>query len=88
VSRRAGLFAASVGLGVAAGLAMARWRHGATRRDLFDRSAWRRLGALGWLERRDDPAMLPLLRDYLAWEPRPELAARASRVVRRLERAA
>jgi hypothetical protein len=88
MSRRTGAFVASMAVGLVGGLALARWRHGATRRDLFDPSAWRRLGALGWLERRDDPAMLPLLRDYLAWERRPELVARASRVVRRLERAA
>lgn len=72
-------------LGLAGGLALSRQRHHANRQELFDPRAWRRLAALGWIERHGDAGALPLLRDYLAWEPRPTLAARAARVVRALE---
>lgn len=78
----------SVMVGAAAGLWLVRTRQRSHRRDLFDPSAWRRLGALGWLERTGDPGALPLLRDYLAWEPRAALRSRAGQVLRTLERAA
>lgn len=88
MSRRTSAFAWSVAAGAIAGFWLARERQHATQRDLFDRSAWRRLGALGWLERTGDTTALPLLRDYLAWEQRPVLRARGERVLRTLERAA
>jgi hypothetical protein len=46
------------------------------------------MAALGWLERHGGEAAVPLVRDYLAWEPQAALRARASRVLRKLETAA
>ena len=89
--RRTGTAATVVGaalLGVAGGVLLSRWMHRVNREELFDRSAWRRLAALGWLERHGRESAVPLVRDYLAWEPQPALRARASQVLRKLEAAA
>ena len=75
-------------VGLAGGVLLSRWMHRANRAELFDRSAWRRLAALGWLERHGNETAVPLVRDYLAWEPQASLRARASRVLRKLEAAA
>jgi hypothetical protein len=75
-------------IGVAGGWMLAQGHHRAHRNELFAGSAWRRLAALGWLERHGDATALPLLRDYLAWEPQPALRSRARRVASWLESAA
>jgi hypothetical protein len=76
-----GLAATGVVLGwVAASLRERRHRSG-----LFHPSPLRRLAAIGWLEGRGTAATLPLLRDYLVWEPHPMLRRRAARLLRRLE---
>jgi hypothetical protein len=75
-------------VGLAGGVLLSRWMHRVNREELFDRSAWRRLAALGWIERHGGEAAVPLVRDYLAWEPQAALRARATRVLRRLEEAA
>lgn len=74
--------------GLAGGVVLSRWLHRVNREELFDRSAWRRLAALGWLERHGSESAVPLVRDYLAWEPQAALRARASQVLRKLEEAA
>jgi hypothetical protein len=75
-------------VGLAGGVLLSRWLHRVHRDELFDRRAWRRLAALGWLEEHGTEAAVPLMRDYLAWEPRPALRAKATQVLRRLEAAA
>ena len=75
-------------VGLVGGALLSRWMHRVNREELFDRSAWRRMAALGWLERHGGEAAVPLVRDYLAWEPQAALRARASRVLRKLETAA
>jgi hypothetical protein len=91
VNRRAkvaGTVLSATLLGLAGGVLLSRWIHRVNREELFDRSAWRRLAALGWLERHGDVAAVPLVRDYLAWEPQAALRARATKVLRKLEAAA
>jgi hypothetical protein len=78
--------AATVGL--AAGWLLARGHDRVHRRELFAARAWRRVAALGWLEQHGDASALPLLRDYLAWEPQAALRSRARRVMGWLEAAA
>ena len=46
------------------------------------------MAALGWLEGELDPATLPLMQDYLAWEPKPVLRARGRRLMSALEASA
>lgn len=75
-------------LGMAGGVILSRWLHKVNREELFDRSAWRRLAALGWLERHGGGNAVSLVRDYLAWESQPALRARAAQVLRKLEAAA
>lgn len=77
------LGAAAVGL--AGGWLLAQGHDRANRRELFAPAAWRRVAALGWLERHGDATALPLLRDYLAWERQSALRDRARRVIGWLE---
>ena len=51
-------------------------------RSLFSRNPIRRLVALGVLRGRSDAQAVNLLREYLAWEPRPQLRRRARRMLR------
>jgi hypothetical protein len=57
------------------------------RRDLFSRHPLRRFAALGHLAGRPSVATVQLLREYVAWEQRPSLRARAVRMLREAERA-
>ena len=75
-------------VGMAGGVLLSRGRQNLNRHELFDRRPWRRLAALGWLERSGDRSVVPVLRDYLSWEPQPLLAARARRLLHALEVAA
>ncbi len=75
-------------LGVAGGVLLSRWLHRVHREQLFDRSAWRRLAALSWLERHGSHGAVPLVRDYLSWEPQAALRTRGAQVLRKLEAAA
>ncbi|MGH7592860.1 MAG: hypothetical protein ACRELE_03275 [Gemmatimonadales bacterium] len=67
--------------GVAGGWWLAMRHDSGYRRSLFSSRPHRRFAALGWLARNADPESLPLLRDYLAWEPIPALRSRARRIV-------
>jgi hypothetical protein len=56
------------------------------RRDLFSPRPLRRLAALGHMRR--EPASVEsirVLRDFLAWEPRPMLRRRAGAILARME---
>jgi hypothetical protein len=75
------VLAAAAVFGVVAGWLLARQFDQLHRGDLFAPEPWRRRSALGWLTRERDPARLPLLRDYLAWEEVPALKARAWRLI-------
>jgi hypothetical protein len=55
------------------------------RRNLFSRHAYRRVAALGYLRARPTVTTAQLLREYVAWEPRPILRKRGVKMLRRLE---
>ncbi len=56
------------------------------RRDLFSPHALRRLAALGHMSRTEATVSdVLLLRDFIAWEPRPLLRKRAQAVLQRME---
>jgi hypothetical protein len=57
------------------------------RRNLFSRHALRRVAALGYLRARPTVNTAQLLREYVAWEPRPVLRKRGVRMLKRLESA-
>lgn len=78
------LFVGAATLGVVGGWLLARQWDSSHRRDLFSPQAHRRMAALGWLESELDPATLPLVQDYLAWEAKPALRARGRRLATRL----
>ena len=56
-----------------------------SRRQLFGRSRVKRLAALGYVEGRPSVESARLLRDYVAWETRPELRRRGERALRKME---
>ena len=56
-----------------------------SRRDLFSRSAVRRLAALGYLRGRPGVETARLLTDYVKWETRPALRKRGQLLLRRME---
>ena len=56
------------------------------RRDLFSPHSLRRLAALGYMAGEQTSVdNITLLRDFLAWEPRPLLRSPAMAIVRRME---
>ena len=56
------------------------------RRDLFSPRALRRLAALGHMKREEASVDgIRVLRDFIAWEPRPLLRERARAILRRME---
>jgi hypothetical protein len=55
------------------------------RRNLFSKSALHRVAALGYLRARPTVNTAKLLREYVAWEPRPILRQRGARMLKRLE---
>lgn len=57
------------------------------RRNLFSRHALRRVAALGYLRAKPTVTTAQLLREYVAWEPRPILRRRGARMLKRLESA-
>jgi hypothetical protein len=57
----------------------------AYRKDLFNRHPVRRFAALGHLAARPTVATAQLLREFIAWERRPALRARAKRMLRDVE---
>jgi len=57
------------------------------RRDLFSPRALRRLAALGHMRREVASVdTIRVLRDFIAWEPRPALRQRARAILARMER--
>jgi hypothetical protein len=71
--------------GIAAGtLVWNRLQHNC-RRELFSRSALRRIAALGYLRARPTITTAQLLKEYIAWEPRPVLRQRGARMLKHIE---
>ena len=55
------------------------------RRNLFSRSPLMRVAALGYLRAKPTVSTAQLLREYVAWEPRPILRQRGAKMLRHLE---
>lgn len=85
--RKGSLMSFGVLGGFVAGFALWSRQQHADRQSLFSRNPVRRLAALGYLRTQPDEQTVMLLREYLAWEPKPELRRRARRLLRRVERA-
>ncbi|HEY1953297.1 MAG TPA: hypothetical protein VGG76_10895 [Gemmatimonadaceae bacterium] len=71
--------------GVAAGSLLWSGMQRQYRRNLFSRHALRRVAALGYLRTRPTVGTAQLLREYIAWEPRPVLRQRGAKMLKRLE---
>jgi len=71
--------------GIAAGTLMWSRMQRQYRRNLFSRYTLRRVAALGYLRARPSVNTAQLLREYVAWEPRPMLRDRGVKMLRRLE---
>jgi hypothetical protein len=71
--------------GVAAGSIMWSRMQRQYRRNLFSKSPFRRVAALGYLRARPTVNTAQLLREYVAWEPRSILRQRGVRMLKRLE---
>ena len=71
--------------GIAAGTLMWSRMQRQYRRNLFSRYTLRRVAALGYLRARPSVSTAQLLREYVAWEPRPMLRDRGVKMLRRLE---
>ena len=87
IFRTAGVAVLSASALAALGALLVRDQMSRHRRELFSRHPLRRLAALGYLART--PASVDtvlLLRDFIAWEPRPLLRRRATAVLGRMER--
>lgn len=78
-----------LGIGAAAAVAalVARDQMARHSRDLFSPHPLRRLAALGYLAGRDATVeAVQVLRDFIAWEPRPLIRNRAVQILQRMER--
>ncbi len=73
--------------GMAAGSLMWSRMQRNCRRNLFSRNPLFRVAALGYLRAQPTINTARLLREYIAWEPRPILRQRGVRMLRRLEAA-
>jgi len=87
MNRQRGATFVAVGFlgGVAAGSLMWSRMQRNCRRNLFSRNPLFRVAALGYLRGRPTVNTAQLLREYVAWEPRPILKQRGARMLRRLE---
>jgi predicted component of type VI protein secretion system len=86
MSRSRGAFIA-VGFvgGLAAGTLLWSRMQRQYRRNLFSRSPLMRVAALGYLRAKPSVNTAQILREYIAWEPRPILRQRGARMLRHLE---
>jgi hypothetical protein len=79
------VFVGAATFGLVAGWLWARHHDVTHREDLFSALPHRRFSALGWLAAEDSGKNLPLLRDYIAWEPVAVLRRRAERLIAALQ---
>ncbi len=84
--RRGSMLSFGVLSGFVAGFALWSRQQRVDRQSLFSGNPVRRLAALGYLRAHVDEQTVSLLREYLAWEPKPELRRRARRMLRSVER--
>ena len=84
--RKGSLWSFGVLGGFVAGFALWTRQQRVDQQSLFSRNPVRRLAALGYLRSQADEQTVTLLREYLAWEPKPELRRRARRLMRRVQR--
>lgn len=83
----AGIVLVAVATAVAVGVLIVRDQIARHRRQLFSPHPLRRLAALGYLARAEASVdAIRLLRDYIAWEPRPLIRRRAAQILARMER--
>lgn len=84
--RTAGLVVLGVAAAAVVGALVIRDQFSRHSRNLFSPQPLRRLAALGYLHGRDATVEgVQLLRDFVAWEPRPLLRKRAGRILDRME---
>jgi hypothetical protein len=83
--QRAGFVAVGFIGGIAAGSLFWSRMQRQYRRNLFSRHALRRVAALGYLRAKPSVSTAQILREYVAWEPRPILRQRGAKMLKRLE---
>jgi hypothetical protein len=83
--RRASFVAVGFLGGIAAGTLIWSRMQRQYRRNLFSPRIFRRVAALGYLRARPTVVTAQLLREYVAWEPRPLLRDRGVKMLKRLE---
>ena len=82
-----GLVLLTVGAAVALGALVVHDQIARHRRELFSSRPLRRMAALSYLAGREATVeAVQLLRDFVAWEPRPSIRRRALRILNRMER--
>jgi len=85
--RVAGMVLFTVGAVIALGTLLVRDQISRHRRELFSAHPLRRMAALSYLAGRDATVeAVQLLRDFVAWEPKPLIRRRAIRILNRMER--
>ena len=82
-----GLALLTVGAAVALGVLVVHDQIARHRRELFSSRPLRRMAALSYLAGREATVeAVQLLRDFVAWEPKPMIRRRAIRILNRMER--
>jgi hypothetical protein len=82
-----GLVLLTVGAAVALGVLVVHDQIARHRRELFSSRPLRRMAALSYLAGREATVeAVQLLRDFVAWEPKPVIRRRAIRILNRMER--
>lgn len=86
VARTVGLIVLGVAGVTVLGALLVRDQISRHRRDLFSSHPLRRLAALGYIASHEATVdVVQLLRDFIAWEPRPLLRRRALQILERME---
>jgi len=82
-----GLVLLTMGAAVALGVLVVHDQIARHRRELFSSRPLRRMAALSYLAGREATVeAVQLLRDFVAWEPKPMIRRRAIRILNRMER--
>ena len=82
-----GLVLLTVGAAVALGVLVVHDQIARHKRELFSSRPLRRMAALSYLAGREATVeAVQLLRDFVAWEPKPVIRRRAIRILNRMER--
>jgi hypothetical protein len=82
-----GVVLLTVGAAVALGVLVVHDQIARHKRELFSSRPLRRMAALSYLAGREATVeAVQLLRDFVAWEPKPMIRRRAIRILNRMER--